>query len=261
MAPVLTFSLFTIIAKVKNEQSLLIAQAFTSLTVLSLLGTPIVIFVQIIPMIVATIASFSRIQDFLASGSVTHQRLRQSELAPAQIIPSGTNESKDPDICMTKLKSDAVILSVENGTFGWKPEIPVLRNININVQKRKFVAIIGPVGSGKSTLLKALLEEIPFSEGIIHRNSTVAFSDQNPWITNTTLRANIIGPSEFDGPWYEAVLHACLLEDDLKALPGGDGCLLGSKGLALSGGQKNRVVGNSIPRAESGRFLTFLGTC
>ncbi len=75
------------------------------------------------------------------------------------------------------------------------------------------------------------------------------------------MRANILGPREFDGPWYEAVLHACLLEDDLKALPGGDGCLLGSKGLVLSGGQKSRVVGDSIPRAELGQFLKLVGTC
>ncbi len=184
MAPVLTFSLLTIIAKAKNEQSLLVAQAFTSLTVLSLLGTPIVMFVQIVPMIVATVASFSRIQDFLASGSVVRQRLRQSELAPAQLISRGTNKSKDPAIHMTELQSDTVILSVENGTFGWKPEVPVLRNINFSVQKSKFVAIVGPVGSGKSTLLKALLEEIPFSEGIVRRTSTVAFCDQNPCLDN-----------------------------------------------------------------------------
>jgi ATP-binding cassette subfamily C (CFTR/MRP) protein 1 len=126
MALVLTFSLFTIIPNVKNEQSLLIAQAPTSLTVLSLLGTPIVMFVQIVPLIVATIASFSRIQDFLISASVTHQRSRQSELTPAQAISSRTKESKYPGIYMTELQSDVVILSVKNGTFGWKSEIPVL---------------------------------------------------------------------------------------------------------------------------------------
>jgi ABC-type Mn2+/Zn2+ transport system ATPase subunit len=73
-----------------------------------------------------------------------------------------------------------VILSVENGMFGWKSEILVLWNINFNEQKSKFVAIVGPVGGSKLTLLKALLEEIPISEGIIHRPSRVAFCDQNP---------------------------------------------------------------------------------
>ncbi|KAH8589962.1 hypothetical protein B0O99DRAFT_315583 [Bisporella sp. PMI_857] len=48
LAPVLTLSLCTIIAKVKIEQSLPVSQAFASLTVLSLLGAPLVMFVQIV---------------------------------------------------------------------------------------------------------------------------------------------------------------------------------------------------------------------
>ena len=229
----------------KHQQSLLVAQAFTSLTVLSLIGTPIIMFVQIVPMLFATIASFQRIQDFLSSGSNSqpHQSVSLSKSASVKFIQVGSSNSKNnPSLELDYLRGDTSTLSVANGTFGWSSGHPVLRNINLNVSRCNFVAVVGPVGSGKSTLLKALLGELPMSEGVVERPSRLAFCDQNAWITNTTLRANILGPREFDGPWYKTVLHACCLEDDLKALPGGDEFHLGSRGLALSGGQKNRIV-------------------
>jgi ATP-binding cassette subfamily C (CFTR/MRP) protein 1 len=264
LAPVLTFSLFTIIAKVKNEQSLLVSQAFTSLTVLSLLGTPLVMFVQIVPMLMATVSSCSRIQEFLISDSnaQSHQSVRGGKSSSAQVLPIKPSEVKDQlAIGLTELDNDPVVFSVVNGTFGWTSGTAVLRNINLNVPKSMFVAVVGPVGSGKSTLLKALLGETSMAEGVIHTpSSQIAFCDQNAWITNITMRVNIVGPSEFDGPWYETVLHACALKDDLKALSEGAECLLGSRGVALSGGQKQRIVSRSnAQKLSQGTVLTLIG--
>jgi len=239
MAPVLTFSLFTIISGVKKEQSLLVSQAFTSLTILNLLGVPLVAFIQTVPMIGACVASFSRIQELLTSDSYK---------SPSRSSSFPTHEqagySKDEhNFVMRDLRSGPVVLSVADGAFGWKSGKPVLRDINFTVPKGTFVAVVGPVGSGKSTLLKGLLGETLLSAGsVVLLSPEVAFCDQTAWILNTTLRANILGPCEFDAPWYEKILYACALNEDLKALPRGDECLLGSKGIALSGGQKMRIV-------------------
>ena len=252
MAPILTFGLFTIISRVENKNSLLVAKAFTSLTVLSLLGTPLVMFVQTLPMLVAAVASFSRIQEFLTSQTSAHRIALESKsyLPYVPIGPSGSNYQ--PPVSLTILKPGTDVYCVANGSFGWTEGTPVLRNIDVNIPKSKFAAVVGPVGSGKSTLLKALLGETATSEGVVSKpSSPIAFCDQNTWTINSTLRANIIGPSEFDGPWYETVLHACALKDDLQALPGGDQCLLGSKGISLSGGQKQRVVSLSDIESQS----------
>lgn len=48
--------------------------------------------------------------------------------------------------------------------------------------------------------------------------------------------------SSNDNEYYNTVLEACALLDDLNQLSGGDQSKVGSKGIALSGGQKQRVV-------------------
>ena len=266
MAPVLTFSLFTIIAKVKHQQRLLVAQAFTSLTVLSLIGTPIIMFVQIVPMLFATVASFQRIQDFLSSGTIRRSDhcVSPSNSANEEFAKATPSATKDGlSVELKNLGGDASAFSVTYGSFGWSDREPVLRDINLNVSRGSFFAVVGPVGSGKTALLKALLGELPQIRGDIQKSSRVAFCDQNAWLTNTTLRANIVGPREFDGPWYETVLHACCIKDELKTFPEGDEFLLGSKGISLSGGQKTRIVRllNLLNKILWDISLTWLGNC
>ena len=48
------------------------------------------------------------------------------------------------------------ILSIKDLSFGYEKDL-VLEDINLTVEKRDFLAIIGPNGGGKSTLLKLIL--------------------------------------------------------------------------------------------------------
>lgn len=49
------------------------------------------------------------------------------------------------------------ILDIKHLSFGYEKQQTVLENINLSVQKKDFLAIIGPNGGGKSTLLKLIL--------------------------------------------------------------------------------------------------------
>lgn len=102
---------------------------------------------------------------------------------------------------------------------------------------------MGPVGCGKSTLLKGLLGEVPYTRGSITMPSrSIAFCDQTPWVVNGTVNDNITLFSSANEDYYQSVLAACSLHDDLGQLPNGDRSNVGSKGITLSGGQKQRVV-------------------
>jgi ABC-type bacteriocin/lantibiotic exporter with double-glycine peptidase domain len=138
-------------------------------------------------------------------------------------------------------------MAVYDGTFGWdKEKEAVLKNINMRVPYGKFTMVVGPVGCGKSTLLKALLGEVSAMEGSVYVASLeIAFCDQTPWHMNGTVQSSILGVAEFDERWYTAVIRACALDEDLRRLPRGDQTWIGSKGIALSGGQSQRIVSST----------------
>jgi zinc transport system ATP-binding protein len=58
------------------------------------------------------------------------------------------------------------VLHIENLSFSYDKQT-VLENINLSLQERDFLAIIGPNGGGKSTLLKLILGLYPVKEGKI----------------------------------------------------------------------------------------------
>ena len=70
----------------------------------------------------------------------------------------------------------------------------------------------------------------------------MAYTAQEPWIQNATLRDNILMGNEYDEERYASVLDACALQTDLELLPAGDMSEIGEKGINLSGGQRHRVA-------------------
>jgi ATP-binding cassette subfamily C (CFTR/MRP) protein 1 len=95
-------------------------------------------------------------------------------------------------------------------------------------------------------LLRAILGELSFDSGDISVSSmNMAYCSQTPWILNTTIQQNICGlraRSAINEEWYQSVLYACALDQDLLQLTGGDQSVPGSRGITLSGGQRQRIV-------------------
>lgn len=142
-----------------------------------------------------------------------------------------------------------MLVSLQNARFGWNSSPSDSAGITLNLSPSPLgtlVAIVGPVGSGKSTFLKGLANETSVLDGeAFIKYPDLAFCEQTPWLTNTTIRENIIGENtatEFDPSWYSTVVSACALDSDLKKMPAGDQTFVGSKGSKLSGGQKQRIV-------------------
>ncbi|KAL7987480.1 hypothetical protein Chor_006399 [Crotalus horridus] len=65
---------------------------------------------------------------------------------------------------------------------------------------------------------------------------------QEPWIQFTSIRENILFGKEYDAQFYQEVINACALSDDLNILPAGDQTEVGENGVTLSGGQKARIA-------------------
>lgn len=230
--------------------------AYTSLSLFALLADPLLSLVMALMTFVGSIGSFSRIQEFLEKDDHVDCRLKPLHASYESFEPKAMVLVDDSDAAETA--SDRSIhrgksvyhdaLTVKNATFAWNVEKePVLKGLTISIARGSFTMIVGPSGCGKSTLLKAILGEVPCVNGEIRLSSdSIAFCDQIPWHMNATIRESIVAMSSFDKEWYASVVHACGLVQDFEQLPRGDETVIGSKGIALSGGQSQRIVG-SVP--------------
>lgn len=202
------------------------------------------------------VGSFQRIQTFLSSEPRIEKRrfpfLSSSHGSVSDLGDDSDKDSADSQKSRFSLEirelspsgSNAII--IENGVFGWdKDKQPegCLQSMNMTVPRAKITMLVGPVGCGKSTLLKAILGELPVMDGVIQLSSLrIALCEQTPWHMNGTVQQSIVGVSDFDGRWYASVVRSCALDEDLRQLPQGDQTQIGSKGIALSGGQSQRIV-------------------
>ena len=205
-----------------------------------------------------SIASFARIQEFLNSEPRQDKRNRPPEFIivdeaqaanaksscqssevekeKIQVLPKSKNSSG------SSINQDAIV--VNDGSFGWEAANPtLLSKVNLTFPLGRFSLLVGPVGCGKSTLLKGILGEVPYTDGTVHiAVSQIAYCEQSPWHMNGTVRESILAISSLDLTWYNTVIRACSLDEDLAQLPLGDRTQIGSKGVALSGGQRQRIA-------------------
>jgi ATP-binding cassette, subfamily C (CFTR/MRP), member 1 len=185
-------------------------RAFTALSLLGLLTSPLMIVLQILPIIAASFACLRRIRDFLVQEGRVDRRLLEPE--------DGSNEkTQKPN------SSQGAFVNVQDGSFGWTEGNAVLKNIDLRLPKSSITFVIGPIASGKSTLCRALLGEVPYVQGSVAlKSAKMGYCDQAPFLFNASIMENIIGFSSFDTVRYAEVIQATMLAEDLTSLPAGD---------------------------------------
>ena len=65
-------------------------------------------------------------------------------------------EVKDAKIGKAVILDTIKDVKFENVTFGYDPQNPVIKNINLSLEGSKKLAIVGPTGAGKSTIINLL---------------------------------------------------------------------------------------------------------
>ena len=136
------------------------------------------------------------------------------------------------------------VVSFSNVDISYKSrEESVLKDLTLEIMDRTLTMIIGPVGCGKTSLLKAILGELSITKGrVVVGCREIAYCGQRPWLTNKTIRQNIMGETGSDNTWYDTVIWSCALNEDIALLPDGSDTVVGSSGISLSEGQRQRVV-------------------
>ena len=217
---------------------MLAAQAFASLSLISLTTQPLILLCEALPRIMQAVACFQRIEEYCA-------KAQQTTSASGGSPPQDSTDDGVEMVCKdAPTNSNGLLASFEGARISWSmsEEKDVLHDIHLGISPG-FTAIIGPTAAGKSTLLASIVGETIVRKGSVSQGaSKIAFCSQTPWIIDDTVRRNIIGDQDFDEKWYNFAVTSCCLQKDLMRLPLGDQFCCGSKGVSLSGGQRQRLV-------------------
>nr|POE85285.1 abc transporter c family member 5 [Quercus suber] len=108
---------------------------------------------------------------------------------------------------------------------------------NMIILKGEKVAVCGSVGPGKS-----ILGEIPriYARGVIVYGIK-SLCPPECWDSNGTIRENVLFGKEMNKAFYDDILEACALNQDINIWQGRNLSVVGERGMNLSGGQKQRI--------------------
>lgn len=152
----------------------------------------------------------------------------------------------------TELENVKGSVEINNLYFSYNPDRELLKNVNINVEPGKTVAIVGPTGCGKTTLINLLMRFYDPNNGTISvdevntQNVTRQSLRQNfgmvlqdTWLKSGTIADNIrLGKTDAtDDEIIEAAKKAHA-HSFIKRLPNGYKTKIGEDGGSLSQGQK-----------------------
>ncbi|KAI3769184.1 hypothetical protein L6452_00284 [Arctium lappa] len=194
--------------------------------------------------ILSAVATFKILQQPIYNLPDTVAMITQTKVSLDRIVSYLSLDDLDSGLVeMLPRGCSDVAIEITNGNFSWDglSAEPVLKDINIKVDRGMKVAVCGTVGSGKSSFLSCILGEVPKVSGSVKLGGTKAYVAQSPWIQSGKIEENVLFGNEMDRIRYDKVLEACALKKDLEILPFGDQTVIGERGINLSGGQKQRL--------------------
>ena len=146
-------------------------------------------------------------------------------------------------------------LKLDHVSFSYKEELPVLRDVSLDIPAGETVAIVGPSGGGKTTLCQLIPRFYEATGGTISVDgkdvrsltqrslrSKIGIVQQDVFLFADTVLENIRYGRP--GASFEDVVEAAKraeIYDDIMAMPAGFDTYVGERGTLLSGGQKQRI--------------------
>lgn len=149
-------------------------------------------------------------------------------------------------------------LCLEHVTFSYaKSTIPVLKGVNLRINKNESLGIVGISGAGKSTLVDVMMGLLQATAGQIYCDkvkvssneyyrlrSLFAYVPQDTCLIDASLSENIalgIDKLDIDPVKLSEAVAVAQLGDVVAQLTEGLSTLIGERGVQLSGGQRQRV--------------------
>ena len=144
----------------------------------------------------------------------------------------------------------------EQVSFGYDAERPVLREIDLELEPGRTVALIGHTGSGKTTVAGLVPRFYDVTEGrvtvdgldvrdakLVSLRRAIGIVAQDPFLFSDTVRENIsFGRPDATQDEIEEAAQLAQAHEFIVALPEGYDTVIGERGITLSGGQRQRIA-------------------
>lgn len=182
----------------------------------------------------------------------------QTAVAGAERILEILDEECEPEDVDGAKSAKGVVGAVrfQNVTFGYRPDKPILKHINLEIPAGTRVAVVGPTGSGKTTLINLLTRFYDVQEGAIlldgHDLRDYRLGElrqafgvvlQDTALFGTTVRENIgYGHDNVPMEEVEAAAKAAGADGFIRRLPQGYETVLHQGGAELSQGERQLLT-------------------
>ncbi len=161
-----------------------------------------------------------------------------------------TPESKDAYV-LVQTEVDGSV-NIENVDFSYSPDVELIKELNLSIEKGQRVAIVGPTGCGKTTVINLLMRFYDVNNGRIavsghdirditrsSLRSSYGMVLQDTWLKRGTVRDNIaMGKPDATEEEIIAASKSAHAHSFIRQLPKGYDTVIGEDGGALSQGQK-----------------------
>lgn len=182
----------------------------------------------------------------------------QSTIASAERVFGVLDEEEEvPETVKAKeLVSPRGDVTFEHVKFGYKGDVTLINDMNIEVKQGQTIAIVGPTGAGKTTLINLLMRFYEVNSGRItidgmnitemprgSLRSLFGMVLQDTWLFNGTIRDNIAygrkGATEEQIVQAARAAHA---DHFIRTLPDGYDTILNEEASNISQGQKQLLT-------------------
>lgn len=211
------------------------------------LGAGLVVFSGLLQQFSGQVSNISAIINSVQQSLIGARRVFEVLDAPVEIASKPSAR---------RLAAVQGALRFEHVSFGYRPDEPVLKDIDLEVKPGQCVAVLGATGSGKSTLMSLIprfydplsgritldgqdLRDLDLDD--LRRSIGLVF--QESFLFSNTVAANIaFGHPGATQAQIEQAARIAQAHDFICALPKGYDTVLGESGIGLSGGQRQRLA-------------------
>ncbi|XP_071416991.1 ATP-binding cassette sub-family B member 5 isoform X3 [Pithys albifrons albifrons] len=168
-----------------------------------------------------------------------------------RLIDSSSKEGYKPDKLIGEIEFRNIHFSYPS-----RPDVKILKGLNLKVQTGKTIALVGSSGCGKSTTVQLLQRFYDPDQGEITLDGrdirtlnvkwlreNIGIVSQEPVLFATTIAENIrYGRGDISDAEIERAAKEANAFDFISRLPDKFNTIVGERGAQLSGGQKQRIA-------------------